>query len=62
MGLDEIQKLTDIFINMDLSKLTIQDQMVITAANVEMLEKIKPILLKYAITNKVEGGTFLFKM
>ena len=63
MNLSEMNELIKIFTNLDISLLTVQEQCTLMSATEEMLEKVKPILVKNAMKNGTPSNiTFLFKL
>ena len=63
MSLSEMNELIKIFTNLDISLLTVQEQCTLMSATEEMLEKVKPILVKYAMENNSQSNsTFLFRL
>ena len=62
MNIEDMTKLIELLGKIDVNKFSIPEQLIFVGATCEYLEKIKPILIKYAMNNEVEGGTFLFKM
>ena len=58
---DELEQLTKLLEKADITKWPMEDQLIAMAANVEMMKKLKPLLLKNEVPN-FDGGSFLFKL
>lgn len=61
MSVDEIVMLTEFLASVDMTQWDIADQLVVTGAHVELMEKIKPVLLKYMAREK-EVPSFLIRL
>lgn len=59
MNMADIEETMKLLIQTDLSSMDIKDQYLIFSAHSDFCEKIRPVLIKYALDSK---QTFLFKM
>ena len=58
---EELAQLTKLLEKADMTKWPMEDQLIAMSAHVEMMKKLKPLLLKNEALNS-NGGSFLFKL
>ena len=58
---DELTQLTKLFEKADITKWPMEDQLIAMTTYLEMMKKLKPLLLKNEGLN-FDGGSFLFKL
>lgn len=58
---EELAQLTKLLEKADITKWPMEDQLIAMAAHIEMMKKLKPLLLKNEALN-FDGGSFLFKL
>ena len=60
-GIKEIDEFTELFTSTNMEELDLIDQLYISVAYMELIAKVKPILLKHKASKK-DAVNFLFKM
>lgn len=58
---EELAQLTKLLEKADITKWPMEDQLIAMTAYLEMIKKLKPLLLKNEVPN-FDGGSFLFKL
>lgn len=57
----EIEEFNELFYSIDMSELSLRDSLILAEAYCEMVEKVKPVLLRH-LASRNQPQSFLFKL